>query len=82
MGALPLPDQKPFRKAKLRTDAKAYGKTANVVLLALLVVATGALEIVPANPGAILNQLGETVDRCRIYLARLLTDLLVQSEDG
>lgn len=68
----PLPDRKPFREAKLRIDAKAHGQTINDDLLALLVDAKAAQELVLANPERTLNQLGKVEKRCRTHLARLL----------
>ncbi|MEP2726951.1 recombinase family protein [Roseibium sp.] len=70
--SIPLPDRKPFREAKLRIDAKAHCQTINDNLLALLVDAKGAQELVLANPGLSLNQLGKAENRCRTHLARLL----------
>lgn len=70
--SIPLPDRKPFREAKLRIEAKAHGKTINDDLLALLVDAKAARELVLANPGLSLNQVGKAENRCRTHLARLL----------
>ena len=70
--SIPLPDRKPFREAKLRIDAKAQGQTINDDLLALLVDAKAAQELVLANPELSLNQLGKAENRCRTHLARLL----------
>ena len=70
--SIPLPDRKPCREAKLRIDAKAHGQTINDDLLALLVDAKIAQELVLANRGHSLNQLGKRENRCRTHFARLL----------
>lgn len=67
-----LPDRKPFREAKLRIDAKAGGQTIKDDLLALLVDAKAAQELMLANPELSLQQLGKAENRCRTHLARLL----------
>ena len=70
--SIPLPDRKPFREAKLKIDAKAHDQTIKDDLLALLVDAKAAQELVLAKPELSLHQLGKTENRCRTHLARLL----------
>ena len=67
-----LPDQKPFREAKLRIDAKTHDQTIKGDLLALLADAKAAQELVLAKPELSLHQLGKAENRCRTHLARLL----------
>ena len=70
--SIPLPDRKPFREAKLRIDAKARDHTIKDDLLALLVDAKAAQELVLTKPELSLHQLGKAENRCRTHLARLL----------
>jgi site-specific DNA recombinase len=70
--SIPLPVRKPFREAKLRIDGGESGKPVNGDLLALLVDARAALELVQSSPELSLHQIGKREGRCRTHLARLL----------
>jgi hypothetical protein len=70
--ALPLPERKPFREAKLRIDSTAIADRTDRKLIGLLSEAIEVRELVLASPELSLNQLGKRDGRCRAQLGRLL----------
>ncbi|WP_072384432.1 recombinase family protein [Novosphingobium sp. NDB2Meth1] len=70
--AIPLPQRKPFREAKLRMDADSDGTTPDRSMLELLADAQAVQQLVRASPGLSMNQIAASAGRCRTQLTRLL----------
>lgn len=70
--AIPLPQRKPFREAKLRMDADNGVAVPDRALLELLADAQAVQQLVLASPGLSMNQIAASAGRCRTQLTRLL----------